>query len=77
MDPNEIRAKYWKWREKYGKLNAQTLERDLQTLQFEMLAEICAQLAEINSLLKSTIGIINIEKLALDLGKVTQQGSES
>jgi hypothetical protein len=77
MDPNEIRSKYWKLRERMEKYSGSTVDREMLLAQHEMLTEMCAQLAEMNVLLKSTLGIVNVEKLALDLGRVVQEQEES
>lgn len=73
MDVNEIRAKYWKARQKLGGTDT-TIDRELAILQFEMLTEVAAQLAEMNAVLKR-VGIVNFEKLALQLDEVLKEKS--
>ena len=75
MTPAEIRAEYWKLSEKLNKLTP-TADRSMGLAFMKVLVENTAQIAEMNELLKRTLGIVNVEKLALDLGRVVQEQEE-
>lgn len=71
--PEEVRAQFYKFKERTEKFSS-TVDRNVGVYQIELLTEICAQLMEMNALLTRTLGIINVEKLALDLGRVVEAG---
>ena len=70
MTPAEIRAEYWKLHEQMTRLQAATVDRSIQLSLLRLVAENAAQIAEMNELLKRTLGLVNTEKLALDLSEV-------
>ena len=79
MTVNEIRAKYWKlcqhW-QSVGNVNEQTKRLELELLKAEMLCELAAQSAETNEILKRTIGLVNFEKLCLQLDLAFREAEE-
>jgi len=72
MTPDQIRAEYWKIHEQMTNLHAATVDRAIQMTVLRLLAENTALMAEMNDLLKKTLGMINVEKLALDLGEAVR-----
>lgn len=77
MMASEIRAKYWKacnvLRDPKNTENDAERDRMVQLLQAEMLCELAAQQAITNDLLKSKLGPVNVEKLALEIGKLIEE----
>ena len=49
------------------------MDREFALLQCELQSEIAAQLAETNEILRRTIGLMNVEELMLELGRILRE----
>jgi hypothetical protein len=58
--------------EQMTKLQAATVDRQITLALLQLVAESTAQTAEMNELLRRTLGMVNVEKLALDLGEAVR-----
>ena len=71
LNSADIRAKYWRMKTLIQERKiSPTVDREIAMLQVELQAEIAAQLCETNDILKRTIGLMNVEELMLEVGRM-------
>lgn len=73
MTVEQIRAKYWKLNERLAGI-PRTIDRDLQIFIVEMVAEVAAQLAQLNETMDRTVGLLNAERIALECARLMHDG---